>query len=97
MVVPSHARAGAPSSNSLLTGRPRFTGVDQESAVVSRVDTPISLAPIPLGTIPPGRLEARNIFNPSPRMAVRGSFDGLLSSAARAAGPKEPSGPKALT
>src|SRR3989442_15484758 len=74
MAVPSHDRAGAPSSNSLFTGRPRFTGVDQGSVVVSRVDTQISLAPIPLGASPPGRLEAMNISSPSRRIAVRVSF-----------------------
>src|SRR5258707_5820228 len=82
-------RGGAGNFARFTVG-PRLTGIDQGSRVLSRVDTQISFLPIR----PFGRVEVRKNSNPSRRIAVRVSFDVLLSSGTRTAGPNVPSSPR---
>src|SRR5215469_6318180 len=98
IVVPSHDRAAPPVLLAMLfTRAPRFTGVAQGSAVVSRVDTQISVSPVGLVSFtPPGRVEDTNISSPSRRIAVRPSLDVLLSSGTRTADPNSQSSPRVL-
>src|SRR5712692_5636514 len=96
-VVPSKESAGAPSkAGPLMAGPPscwftrfRFTGGDQTSLVVARVDTQRSSLPAERPTTSfPGRPEQTKISSPSRLIAVRVSRKGLLSSGTRTPGPK---------
>src|SRR5207249_5941869 len=64
-VRPSCDRSGWNSANPVLTGSPRFTGADQASWVVRRVETQISNALAPPGVR--GRPELNRISFPSAR------------------------------
>src|SRR6266852_4431696 len=88
----SEERYACLSSYMLLTVGPRFTGTDHASATVSLVATHMSKPP----SVPP-RSEKRNNSSPSKRGTGRWSLCGLLSSATRLAGPKDPSATCALT
>src|SRR5207245_10887207 len=94
-----------PSNDALLMGGPpscwftrfRFTGGDQTSLVVARVETQRSSLPAEWPTTSsPGRPEERNISSPSRRIAVRVSRYGLLSSGTRTGGANPPSSPHPL-
>jgi hypothetical protein len=82
-VFPSVAIAGPASLVAVLTVGPRLTGVDQGADLVSRVDTHTSKLPKP-----PGRLDPKNISNPSRLMEGRRSRDVVLTLGTGAAGPK---------
>ena len=84
-MVPSHDSAGPPSLAAVLIVGPRFTGVDQGSRVLSRVETHRSILPDP-----PSRFDVMNISKPSFRIAVRVSRVGLLSSRTILARPNVP-------
>src|SRR6185295_3831629 len=82
---PSDDRYEGPSFEGLFTTGPRFTGVDQLSDTVWRVDAQRSAPPSV-----PGRFEKKMISRPSKRIVGRRSACGLLSSETSVAGPKDP-------
>jgi hypothetical protein len=67
----------------LLTRGPRLVGIDQLSAVVSRLDVQMSYKPKL-----PGRFESKTTSSPSLRTFGRTSLNGLLSPVSSCAGPK---------
>ncbi len=62
MVKPSRDSVGRASFAAVLIGGPRLVGVDQSSAVVSRLAVQMSSRPKP-----PGRFESKTISSPSLR------------------------------
>ena len=75
----------------LLRSGPRFTGVDQGSDVLARVETHKSWPPCV-----PARSEVRISSKPSRRGVGNRSLALLLSSGTKTAGPKVPSLPMTL-
>src|SRR5213593_4651839 len=83
-VRPSNERLGVTSSDAELSGAPRFTGGDQGSWTVCRVDTHRSAPPSP-----PARVDQNISSLPSTRIVTAASFAfGTLSSLTGSAGPR---------
>src|SRR6266550_6054645 len=83
-VRPSNERLGVTSSDDEFSGAGRFTGGDQESCTVCRVDSQRSAPPSP-----PGRVDQNISSFPSTRTVTAASFAfGTLSSLTGAAGPR---------
>ena len=86
MVKPSRDSVARASFAVLLIRGPRLVGVDQSSAVVSRLD--VQMSKLRAAPVKPSRFESKTISSPSLRTFGRKSLNMVLSPGADCAGPK---------